>query len=273
MVRPVIASWLWLMRRSAVGLMAMLIGIFAFELIQPVAIASLGDLDRLQGLLSIIPPAFLALFNVTPDFLGDSGLVGYLSLGFSHPVYHVLSGATVIWFACRVLAGEMERGSIQIGLSRPMSRLQVYLARVLGVGTVTLLVAVAGPVGMIAGIAVASPIGAVDYANFIVQGAACGLLVACIGGAALLISAAASRMGQAVGWAIGLLVVSYVVDYFADLWEAIKPIEPYSIFDYYDPPAALVRGEIPAMNAAVLLAISLVGIVSGYLVFSRRDLP
>lgn len=272
-MRAVFYSWLWLMRRSAGGLAALLIGVAAFELIQPVAIASLGDLDRLAGLLNIVPPAFLALFNVTPEFLGGSGLAGYLSLGFSHPVYHLLSGATVIWFACRGLAGEMERGSIQIGLSRPMSRLQVYLARVLGVGVVTLLVSVAAPMGMIAGIAVSSPVGKIDYANFITQGAACALLVGCIGGTTLLVSAAASRMGQAVGWAIALLVISYVIDYFADLWDALKPIETYSIFDYYDPPAALVSGEIPAMNAAVLLTVSVVGAVLGYVVFARRDLP
>ena len=272
-MRKVFYSWLWLMRRSATGLAALLFGLAAFELIQPVAIASLGDLDRLRGLLDVVPPAFLALFNVTPEFLGGSGLKGYLSLGFSHPVYHLLSGATVIWIACRGLAGEMERGSIQVGLSRPMSRLQVYLARFLGVAAVTLLVAIAGPVGMIAGIAISSPAGDVDYLNFVVQGAACALLVGCIGGVALLISASASRMGQAVGWAIALLVISYVIDYFADLWDALKPIEPYSVFDYYDPPGALVRGEVPVMNMAVLLSITVVGTVLGYVVFSRRDLP
>lgn len=261
------------MRRSASGLAALLIGVAAFELIQPVAIASLGDLDRLTGLLDIVPPAFLALFNVTPEFLGGSGLRGYLSLGFSHPVYHLLSGATVIWFACRVLAGEMERGSIQMSLSRPMSRLQVYLARVMGVATVTLLVSIAGPVGMIAGIAISSPAGDVNYFNFVVQGIACALLVACIGGATLLISASASRMGQAVGWAIALLVISYVIDYFADLWDTLKPVEPFSIFDYYDPPSALVSGEVPVMNMLVLLSIFVIGTVMGYVVFARRDLP
>jgi ABC-2 type transport system permease protein len=261
------------MRRSASGLAALLIGVALFELIQPVAIASLGDLERLTGLLEIVPPAFLSLFNVTPEFLGGSGLKGYLSLGFSHPVYHLLSGATVIWFACRGLAGEMERGSIQIGLSRPMSRLQVYLARVLGVITVTVLVAIAGPAGMIAGIFIGSPAGDVDYLNFIVQGVACALLVACIGGATLLISASASRMGQAVGWAIALLVISYVIDYFADLWSALEPIEPFSVFDYYSPPDAMVSGEVPVMNVAVLLSIAVIGTVLGCLVFARRDLP
>src|SRR5215204_3299200 len=129
----VLYSWIWLMRRSVSGLAALLVGLALFEFIQPIAIASFGDLDRLQAVLQYVPPGFLKSFNITPEFLETAGLAGFLALGFTHPVYHLLSAATVIWFASRSLAGEMDRGSIQIALSRPMSRLQVYLARILGV--------------------------------------------------------------------------------------------------------------------------------------------
>ena len=56
------------------------------------------------------------------------------------------------------------------------------------------------------------------------------LLALAIGGVALLVSARADRMGQAVGWAAGFLIISYVIDYFATLWSFLDPLQPFSIF-------------------------------------------
>ena len=272
-MKQVFVALVWLIRRSKTGLFALLLGVFAFETLQPIAIASFGDLSRLQSILELVPAPFLSLLNVTPEFLGFAGLSGYLSIGFTHPVYHLLTGATVIWFAGRSLAGEMERGSIQISLARPMSRGQTYAARALGVVVVTVVAAAIGPIGTVAGVAIGNPDGSVIYRHLLVQGVASALLIGAIGGATLLISASANTMGQAMGWAIGLLVISYVIDYFAELWSTIKPLEPVSIFNYYDPPVALTAGEISVENAAVLLAVALIGAGAGLLVFARRDLP
>ncbi|MEA2526587.1 MAG: beta-exotoxin transport system permease protein [Thermomicrobiales bacterium] len=272
-MRALLTSWLWLLRRVRSGLIALLLGVALFELIQPVAIASLGNLTRLDALLTLVPKSFYALMNVTPDFLQAAGLAGYLALGFTHPVYHLLSSATVIWFAGRVLAGEMERGTIQLALSRPVSRPGLYLARVLGLLAVTLAVAVVGPLGMIAGILLANPDGSVVFARFLPTALASALLIWAVGGIALLSSAAADRMGQAVGWVIAALVVSYVIDYFAAIWPALQPLEPLSIFDYYDPGLALSAGTLPSANIVVLATVGLIGTLAGLLVFTRRDLP
>src|SRR6188508_3223947 len=109
------------MRRSKVGLVAFLLGVTLFEFIQPVAIASFRELAMMQAIASYVPPAFLAMFNMPPGFLEQASLSGFLSLGFSHPVYHLLSAASIIWLATRSLTGEMERGSIQLALSRPIA--------------------------------------------------------------------------------------------------------------------------------------------------------
>ena len=269
----VITSWIWLLRRSRSGLLALLLSVTLFEIIQVAAVASLGDLSRLEALLALVPRSFYALMNVTPDFLQATGLAGYLALGFTHPIYHLLSLATVTWSAGRSLAGEMERGTIQLALARPVSRPRLYLARVLGVVVVALAVAVVGALGMIAGVALARPSGTLVFAHFVPCALAAALMVWCVGGIALLSSARADRMGQAVGWVIAALIVSYVVDYFAAIWSALEPLEPLSIFEYYDPGLALSAGTLPASNVLVLGAIGLLGTLAGLLVFTRRDLP
>ncbi len=265
--------WLWLMRRSAAGLAAFLTGVALFEFIQPVAIASFRDLELMQAIASFVPPAFLAMFNMPPGFLDQANLAGFLSLGFSHPVYHLLSAAAVIWFVARNLTGEIERGSIQIALSRPVSRRAIYASRVLGLICMVALVALAGCAGMIVGIAVGRPDGDVDYLNFAVLAVAAGLLLCCFGGVALVISAATDRMAQSIAWTAAFLLISFVVDYFAQLWSALEPIEPLSVFDYFAPIEALGSGTIPITNILVLAGIALVGAVAGSVIFERRDLP
>lgn len=262
-----------LLRRGLPGFVALLLGVAAFELIQPVVANSLGGPEGLEPFLRALPPAFQALMKSRPEFIAVSGLAGYLSLGFTHPLYLVLVATTVVGFACRSLAGEMERGTIQLALARPVSRPRVYLARVLGVLVVTLALSAAGPLGMVGGMLLAKPEGAFAYRYLAVTALVTALLCWAIGGLTLLGSAAASTTGRAVAWATAALIVFYFVDYFASLWEILQPFEPFSIFAYYDPSPALVNGTLPVRNVLVLLVVGLAGAIGGLAVFVRRDLP
>ena len=99
------------------------------------------------------------------------------------------------------------------------------------------------------------------------------LLFWAIGGLTLLGSAAASTAGRALARAIAGLVVSYLVDYFAGIWDFLVPIEFLSIFDYYDPATTLVNGTLVWTNVVVLAAVGMAGVLAGLIVFVRRDLP
>lgn len=268
----VFSAW-WVVRRSRVGLIALLLGIALFELIQPVAIKSFGDLDRLQPFLELVPSSFWTLMNVTPDFLGMFGLAGYLSLGYTHPVFLILTSTMVIWFASRCLAGEMERGSIQFALSRPVSRGRLYVSRLVAVLFVTTLAAAAGPAGMAIGLITARPPGDFTFSHLVITGVAAWLLIWSIAGTSLLWSAVSDTMARAIGTSIGLLVIMYVIDYFAALWDLLKPLEPFSIFAYYEPSASLASGSLDLRDALVLAAVGAAGAIGGAIIFVRRDLP
>lgn len=262
-----------LVRRSRGGLIALTIGLFLFEYIQPVAIDTFGSLDQLVAIMDLVPKPFLALLNVTPEVVEEVGLPGFLALGFTHPVYHLLVAAVVIWMAARGLAGEMESGQIQVSLARPVSRRQFYLSRILAVATIAAWVALVAAMGNIVGMLVSKPDGEMDIWHFATQIGASWSLALAFGGVALLVSARADRMGQAVGWAAGFVIVSYVIDYFATLWSFLTPLQPFSIFAYYDPPDALAHGTIPVQNLVVLGTVTITGALVGFLLFVRRDLP
>ena len=260
------------LRNGLPGLVALLVGIALFEFVQPLVIASFGGARGLDAILERIPPALQAFTRTRPEFLALSGLAGYLSLGFTHPLYIVLAGAAVIGFAARSLAGEIERGMIQIPLSRPISRGAVYGARVVGVVAIAVLLALAGPAGMVAGMAYARPEGAFDYGNLGAVALTSLALFWAIGGLTLCGSAAASTAGRVIAWALSLLVVSYFVDYFAGVWTPLHAILFLSLFEYYDPTAALVSGQPSFPDLVILALVGLVATSAGLIVFSRRDL-
>ena len=261
------------LRHGLPGLVALLLGITLFEFVQPLVIASFGGADTLNAILDSVPPVLQAFARTRPEFLALSGLAGYLSLGFTHPLYLVLTGAAVVGFAARSLAGEMDRGIIQIPLARPISRSAVYASRVIGVAVICVALAVTGPLGMIAGMLSARPSGELAFANFGAVAVSGLALFWAIGGLSLLGSAAASTSGRVVGWAIGLLVLSYFVDYFAGVWAPLEPWTVLSLFDYYDPSQALVSGQISGTNLTTLGLVGAVATAAGLAVFARRDLP
>jgi ABC-2 type transport system permease protein len=262
-----------ILRSGLPGLVALLAGIALFEFVQPLVIASFGGAQGLDAIMGLIPPALQAFTRTRPEFMALSGLAGYLALGFTYPLYLVLTGVAVIGFAARSLAGEMDRGIIQIPLSRPISRQAVYTSRLLGVAVICALLAVTGPLGMVAGMLYARPNGEFAYAHLGAVALNGLALFWAIGGLSLWGSAVASTAGRVVAWAISLLVISYFVDYFAGIWAPLKVIQFLSLFSYYDPTQALVSGQANQSDVTTLSVVGAVAAVAGLVYFTRRDLP
>lgn len=262
-----------LLRRGLAGLLSFLVGVWLFQLIQPLVADSMGGAEQLALLVERLPPVFQALIQTRPEFIAISGLAGYLSLGFTHPLYYVVTTTAVIGFGCRSLAGEIERGTIQLALARPISRTRVYAARVLGMVVIILALSTVGPLGIVTGIALSNPEGTLTYRHLLPTAVASFLLLWAIGGLTLLGAAAASTTGRAVSWATTWLIIFYFINYFAALWTVIEPLRPLSLFHYYDPAEALVNGALPVQHVTVLAMVGAAGAALGLVVFTRRDLP
>lgn len=271
-----IAVWRLTVRalsRGLPGLLALLLGVALFEVVQAPVVDAIGGPQGLDAMLARIPPALQAFTRTRPEFMAMSGLPGYLSLGFTHPLYLVLCVAAIVGFAARSLAGEMERGTVQLALSRPISRSQFYSSRLVGVVAISMVLAIVGPLGLIAGFVLAQPVGPFAMSHLIPMAIGSLALFFAIAGLALFGAAAASSAGRVLGLGLALFVLMYFIDYFAGIWTFIKPIEFLSLFDYYDPTSSLVLGTVEPTNLAVLGIVGIVGIAAGLVVFIRRDLP
>jgi ABC-2 type transport system permease protein len=255
------------------ALLGLLLMIFLFEIVQAPVIDAVGGAAGLSAIMERIPPALRAFARTRPEFMAMTSIAGYLSLGFTHPLYLVLATSSVIGFAARTLAGEMDRGTIQIALSRPVSRGAVYLSRVIGVLVIALLVSLAGPLGMITGWAAVRPSGEIPLAHFLPLAANTFALCWAAGGLALLGAAWSAQAGRVLGWGLAVFIVMYFVDYFSSIWRIVAPFQPLSLFAYFDPGTILVEGSWPWADLALLAAIGIAAALGGYAVFRSRDLP
>ena len=193
-----------------------------------------------RNLFDTLPATYRALFTAsgTIDLSTAGGYLGVELMGFMGPaliaVYAITTGAAAI-------AGEEDRGGLEVTLSAPVSRIRVFTERC---------------AGLVIGITI--------------------LMIAT--GAALWIFSALLGMGLGVGaiasGAAGLpvaAVASYLINALAQITSVIRPARPVS--PYY-----LVLGNEPLAHGlrligavSVLAAVAVLAVAGGIL-FARRDL-
>lgn len=259
--------------RGVTGLVGLLVLIFLFEVVQAPVVDAMGGAQGLDAIMDRVPRALQAFARTRPELMAMSGLAGYLSLGFTHPLFLLLSTSAVVGYAARALAGEMERGTVQIALSRPVSRATFFSSRIVGMVVVMIAATIAGPLGMAAGFAVAQPVGDLPASRFLIVGVGILALLWAAGGLALAGAAAANSAGRVLGIGLAVFIVMYFVDYFASVWAVLKPFQPLSLFNYFDPGTALVLGVVDLRDVAILGVVGAIGIAVGLWRFTTRDLP
>lgn len=193
---------------------------------------------------------------------------------WNHPVIVLTILAWAVTRASAAVAGEIERGTIDVTLSRPISR-RAYL-------TSQILFAVLGLLllgfSLIAGNVVASvfyTLKAPPTAWTLMKPAA---MVVTLGmavyGYALPLSAI-----DVVRWRPGLvasavtlagLVSMSVAPQFPDYQ---KLLENLSVFQLYAPVTVAMKGDPLSFNVTILLAVFLAGVVLSFFLFLRRNLP
>ncbi|OLC52877.1 MAG: hypothetical protein AUH85_15545 [Chloroflexi bacterium 13_1_40CM_4_68_4] len=221
--------------------------------------------DLFAQYITSFPKAFLEAFGVT-DFTSFPGFVGAELLNFMWPL---IASVFVVMAASAVVAGEVDRGTVELWLSVPERRWRLLAAKLaaLVVGIVVFAAASMGAVavgGALVGETVSTS-GAL---------AATGVLVAycaAIGGYTALFSAASSRRGAAASLAATITLASYLASVIAGLspdWDALRYV---SLMSAYHPQRALAQGTVPGEEIAALLSVGIACAVVALVVFERRD--
>ncbi len=235
---------------------------------------------------SLMPVIFKA-FRSQISFIIDSGMIpkelmsfgggdmlslaGVVAIGFIHPLAVAMVLVFALGFTVNAVAGERQRGTLEVLLARPISRRRIYgtllVASVLFIG-----VAVAAQVvGIVVGSALSGELGGLAADRLALMWLNAVLVFVAIGAVSLLASVSFDRLSPALTISLAIILLWYFLEILGSLWAAAKGLQPWSLFHYLDPRGAL-GGTMSAADWIIPTTIIVVAVAAALVIFPRRDL-
>jgi ABC-2 type transport system permease protein len=220
-----------------------------------------------------------------------------LSISAVHPLIQTILCIWAVGRAAGAIAGEIDRGTMELLLAQPITRRRLVLAHLLVDVMVIPLLCLAMCAGQTLGVAIfgqidlAAPpdahqlrINPFDYVPGFTNAAA---LVFAVSGLTMPISAAGRFRNRALGIAILVVLCQFLINVIGQLWPVLGPLRPFTVFYYYQPQRIVLVHNWTVNLAAewhtawplhvnvmlVLTAAGLCGYGLASWIFSRRDLP
>ena len=262
-----------LLRRTLVAgrwrLLAVAAGLATWGFLLPVAYATFGaEIRRL-----VAGGYFAGLLDKLTAIGGGSvfTLDGSIALSFIHPIPIALVAILAIGHPVAALAGERQRGTLEVLLARPVSRRRVYGTALAATWIFVVAALAANLAGVVAGAVLFGVADELRPAQLLLAWGNAVLLFAALGALALAASASFDRIIPTLGVVLGFAIASYAVELLGALWPDIAGLRPWSFFHYFQP-AEIMAGEASPGDAVVLAAITAAAIAFALWVFPRRDL-
>jgi ABC-2 type transport system permease protein len=198
-------------------------------------------------------------------------LPGSIALGFIHPIALLLSSIFAVGFTTAAVAGERQRGTLEVLLARPISRRTLYITLLVCALLFVAVVMAAFLIGTsisaaangVAGEIVPARVVAVWFNGLLLFGA-----IAAIGLAA---SVSFDRLSPALGITVAIVIASYFLQILGSLWPDAQGLQPYSLFHYLQP-KEILSGTFELANFAILGVVAVIAMVAALAIFPRRDL-
>jgi len=254
----------WRAQRSRVALVC--VAMLAWAYLLPVIYATFGR--QLASLLDtgIIPTPFLRFLGADPF-----SLTGAVALGWVHPIAIGLSVLFPIGWGASAIAGERQRGTLEVILSRPISRRTLFATHLLTILVIATLTTLAAMAGTVAGAAAYGVIGGLSAGSLVFLAVNTVLFLAALGAIALAASASSDRLAAPAGIGVAVLLLGYLLEILGTLWPDASFLQPLSPFHYLRP-LAVLGGHADPRDLLVLAAICILGTTYGLWRFPRRDL-
>jgi ABC-2 type transport system permease protein len=260
MTSSIFLKTLWEKRRSLVG---WAIGLAAFVLLNMAFYPSVRDNDAFSQMAEEMPEFLRALFG--EDFVSPVGYLDSQMFALMIPLLLLIYAANR---GADAIAGEEDRGTLDLLMSTPRSRTRVVVEKALALIVSTALLAlvifvcVAGTLGLVS----------LDIAVANVAAATAGSLIVALllGIGSLALGAATGQKSSGHALVAVLGVGGYLIDSLSQIASALEPFRWVSPFYYY-------RSGIPLKNGfdtgymVILLGATLVLLAVGIYGFNRRD--
>lgn len=260
------ALFLQTLRGQRVKLLVVCLALALWGSLMPIVYGTFGQTFR-SIIESGLIPEQLTQFGGGDIF----SLSGSLALGAIHPISLILNSIFAVGFAAAAVAGERQRGTLEVLLARPVSRRVTYVTLLAATFVFVALALAANILGAIVGSVVAGVSGELTLDRLPRLWLSGFLVFSAIGAIALAASVSFDRLTPALGISVAVVVVMYVLEVLGTFWPDAKGLQPYSLFHYYDAKAILENASSVA-NLVLPAIVAVVAIAWALVEFPRRDL-
>ena len=215
--------------------------------------------------ISQLPEAFVKAFGIA-DIAHFEGFIGAEELNFMWPLIVLVF---VIMAASSFVAGEIDRGTVELWLSVPVARWRLLSAKQIAllIGIVVL-AAITVALIAVAGRLANEPLAT---SGLLATGVVLSALCIAVGGYTSLFSSIFSSRGSAAGLAAGVTIGSYLLGILSGISKDFDWLKYLSITSAFHPQQALLNGAADAGEVSVLMAVGVVTALVSLAVFQRRD--
>ena len=217
-----------------------------------------------EQLLAAFPEGLLKAFGIE----GMGRFTGFLGTEFLNFMWPLIAAVFVVMAASSAVAGEIDRGTVELWLSVPERRWRLLLAK----HAALMVEIVALSVATVLSIAIGALLVGEDIPSGGLIAPAIVLASFCVavGGYTLLFSSLVSSRGAAAGLGAAVTLASYLAGVLSSLSPDVERLRYLSIVSAFHPQRALEGGEY-ASDALILVAIGVVCAALSLVVFERRD--
>jgi beta-exotoxin I transport system permease protein len=215
-------------------------------------------------LISSYPPELMAFFGDMTQMFTPGGYLD--TLFFSY--IPIVIGFFSILTCASLIAGDEEKGILDLVLAYPISRSKLFMGRVGAFTTATLSILFISWIGIV----ISLPKTTMDATvwEIILPFLSLFALLMFFGMLTLLLSMLLPSLQWAAMTSGLLLVASYFLTSLARLSEKLRPIEKYFPMHYYQGGQALIKMNWSWMG--LLLGFSIIFAISAWWLFERRDI-
>lgn len=251
------------------GLLGWAVGIGLYAVMIVAVWPSIRGAEQLEDMMKDYPKVLKEFFGGESSF-DFSTPAGYLNGELFSLLVPLLLMIFAVGFGAGTIAGEQERGVLDLILLNPIRRWRVVLEK--GVSLAAGVVALATVTG-VAVLAMGAGVGLhLGLSGLVAALVGAALLAILHGYVALLVGAATGSRAVAIGAAAGLFTTGYLLTVLGALVSWLEPVRALSPFYLYNGSVPIAHGFAVEQHM-VLGGLSLVALAAAAAVFNRRDLP
>jgi len=215
-----------------------------------------------------MPEGFYKAFGI--EELNISTIENFVAMEHFSMIWPIMVIIMLMAIAGTGLAGEIERGTAEILLSRPVSRVKIFFARYMS-GVFSLLIFT------IVSIFAIVPLAAIHGVTYHLENFAYVAIISFLFGwvifsLAMMCSAFFSERSRVYMVSGSILLVMYVLNIAAALKESLKDLKYLSFFHYYNYNDALIRHTLSLNDILVFVGVAVVCTIVGVWWFKKRDM-